>query len=279
MNLLDIFKNIRKTIQSTHHGGSVITLCHQFDVDRDKRLSLSEFGSMLESLGFDIPKNVLRRLFSVFDVSEEGSITYFQFIKTISYGEGDVGRLSDLWFAPATPREAPRPRGRRGSLVYLDDGHTVGEVVDIIREQINSSDHGGSVITVCKKYDTANDRCLSQNEFGAMLRDLNFEVSDNLVGRLFAVFDKQHRGRIEYFDFIQTISHEKGCLGTAGEKVAFTQTKSPLASPRSAPNSPPISPIGTRSPKQPPASPLRLRATALSVKQALLQQLQNADDF
>jgi hypothetical protein len=84
-----ILQRLRKVVSTLECGGSVITLCQEFDADNDKRLSKSEFGALLSHFGFtNIDATVTDELFEMFDVDDSNSIDYFEFIKLISYPDG-----------------------------------------------------------------------------------------------------------------------------------------------------------------------------------------------
>lgn len=93
MTLREVFELLKSTISESHHGGSVITVCDEFDANNDRRLSEDEFGQCCNSLGFSLSPGMVHRIFRVFDLDGSGSIEYLDFIRTISYGEGRLEAL------------------------------------------------------------------------------------------------------------------------------------------------------------------------------------------
>ncbi len=221
--LFSVFSKIKELAERSNHGGSVITLCAEFDKDGDRRLSQAEFQSLILHLGFVVTDEILKKLFSVFDVEMEGSISYFQFIRTISYNQGDVGRLAPFWFAPN--EKQMKGKVDRRNFIMLDDSHTVKDVFGIIQQELNGIDHGGSLITVCDRYDSNGDKRLNESEFGAMLRDLKFELSDALLKRLYEAFELDVEGTCSYFDFIEAVSYNTRVHPSMLESVAYTKHK------------------------------------------------------
>jgi Ca2+-binding EF-hand superfamily protein len=66
---------------------------HDFDVNQDKKLQLSEFSAALGSLGFKWSEDELRELFSSIDVQKQGFISWEEFEKAFAASDAK----SDLY--------------------------------------------------------------------------------------------------------------------------------------------------------------------------------------
>ena len=171
-----------------------------FDLNDSGAVEPDEFAKAIEKIGIMIPtKQDLDALFSIYDQDGSGSISYQEFAQS-------------LFNRPATQSAASRMN------------RSPEELAEALRAKLVSRGARGFIglQRQFKIMDDNNSKSLDKYEFTKAMTDYMLGFSESEIAKLFAYFDFDRSGQIEFDEFIRAI---RGPLNPTRKKIVMQAFK------------------------------------------------------
>ena len=173
------------------HNESLMTAFRAFDRDRDGIISAREFRLGLRELGVKLSANQIDDIMRQLDVDEDGYIDYHDFLRHFGGSPGIGGK------------------GGKGGAKKLKEA-VFNELRAVLKK------HNADLETAFRAFDTNGDGKLSRTEFENGLKQLNVDLTPNLVADVMREVDVDHSGFIDYKEFVKQFHQVLERNGTGG---------------------------------------------------------------
>ena len=194
----------------------VIELFRELDADQSGAVSKKEFRKGMKTLGLEVPKEDVNKLFDSWDPDGSGSLEFQELNKILKRGGGRVEKkrktdaITQAELASAPPPEKSQAqlrrertaatRGERTALLrglVLDRKEGAPPIQDQLRAAL--SEHAVRIIDLFREWDSDLSGAVDKKEFRKAMPMLGLKgVSKAEIDSLFDSFDPDGSGSVEY---------------------------------------------------------------------------------
>ena len=209
-------KILREKIRGkTRSGGLVLfRMFRKFDINKDGVIDFGEFKNGMLKWNMNLDDEELHELFDRYDQGGKGHVSYYEFIKHLLPDDFvSLEKMKGMGGLPGQTKEDPSKNkltlaaqraernARRGAVGLGSDD----QLENILREKINGKTKaGGSMLfRTFRKFDTNKDGVIDSKEFREIMHKWNLNMGRNDMNRLFRRYDKDGKGHIKYYEFLQ----------------------------------------------------------------------------
>ena len=182
-----------------------------FDLDNTGLSDVDTFLKTVKKIGItSLNDEELYEMFSLFDVEKKGEIEYREFVSDI-FGNKSLSKKKkssqiEIEESPQKSELKAEPEEKKENLKL----NTVEEILNLMREKLNERGVQG-ICSIARNFriiDENNSQTIDFYEFKQVCNMYNFGLDDAQLKIIFANFDSENTGEIDYDEFIRTIRGE-----------------------------------------------------------------------
>ena len=182
-----------------------------FDLDNTGLSDVDTFLKTVKKIGItSLNDEESYEIFSLFDVEKKGEIEYREFVSDI-FGNKSLSKKKkssqiEIEESPQKSELKAEPEEKKENLKL----NTVEEILNLIREKLNERGVQG-ICLIARNFriiDENNSQTIDFYEFKQVCNMYNFGLDDTQLKIIFANFDSENTGEIDYDEFIRTIRGE-----------------------------------------------------------------------
>ena len=234
----------------THARVNLLALLERFDTDHSGKIDRREFRSSVHELGFRAEVKFIDKVFDSLDEDGSGQLDYKELATAL--------RPSTIARNKHRIRRDSSRKSKTGSLSLVKLDAASGES---IQEQLRTilNTNRVRVIDMFHDWDTNDDGFVTAVEFREAVRALGFQAERKDIDALFAFFDKDGSGKLDFKELHRALRAKAPQLRRLPSATSPTRDAPRAAQPRAdASSSPALSPLRapcSALPSRPPGSP------------------------
>jgi len=176
-----------------------------FDIYDRGTVTFPDFLRTIEKIGLYYPPSDLQPLFEAYDTDQSGSLDYKEF-SAILFGNRETLKGQQVKRLPQTPANSQE----YVSISLTNLFYSLSNLLDAFRKKVTQRGARGLIglARMFRIMDDDNSKTLSRAEFEKACRDFKTEMSSEDIGNIFAAFDVNRDGQIQYEEFVRVIRGE-----------------------------------------------------------------------
>ena len=200
----------QKCYGNTSEETVLIRAFKYFDLDNTGFSDIDSFLKTVKKIGItSLNDEEIFEIFSLFDTEKKGEIDYREFVSEL-FGNKSLSKKkksSQIEMEESAPKSEIKPAIEEKENLKANNPE---EILNLMREKLNQRGVQG-ICSIARNFriiDENNSQTIDFYEFKQVCNMYNFGLDDDQLKIIFANFDTEKTGEIDYDEFIRTIRGE-----------------------------------------------------------------------